>query len=150
LWDLAPRDLAERDLPEVVRIDAVHTGRRKTSWWRPRIGAFVRGGAAPVRIALAVDGGDRLAGYLLGEVRAFEFGSEACGWVLALGVDPAFARAGVATALLAAAADRFRAAGVKKVRTMVRRDDVRLLSLFRASGWWGGPFLQLEKDLEAS
>jgi hypothetical protein len=38
--------------------------------------------------------------------------------------------------------------GVHKVRTMVARNDVPVLAFFRASGFVGGPFVQLELHLD--
>jgi ribosomal protein S18 acetylase RimI-like enzyme len=145
---LTLRDLTPADLRAVVRIDALHTGKRKPAYIGRLFDGYVGRGARPGRIALGMEAPDGLAGYLFGTVRAFEFGSEECGWVFALGVGPEHLRAGVASALLAAAAERFRARGITKVRTMVRRDDVPLLSLFRASGYVGGAFTQLERNLE--
>jgi ribosomal protein S18 acetylase RimI-like enzyme len=77
-------------------------------------------------------------------VRAFEFGSEPCGWILEVGVDPAQTRHGVASALLAEAVDRLRASGVSTIRTMVKRNDVPMLTFFRTNGFAGGPYVQLE------
>ena len=88
-----------------------------------------------------------LVGYVTGEIRAFEFGSEACGWILTVGVHPECAREGVASGLLAAACRRFQEAGVTRVRTMVQRSDVPVLSFFRANGFVGGSFVQMELDL---
>ena len=90
----------------------------------------------------------RILGYLLGEVRAFEFNSEACGWIFSAGVDPGRLRQRVASGLLTEACRRFREAGIKTVRTMVKRNDVPVLSFFRANGFVGGSFVQLELDLE--
>ena len=87
-------------------------------------------------------------GYLLGEVRALEFGSEPCGWVFAVGVESGHLRTGVASRLLAEASRRFKVAGISRVRTMVRRNDVPMLAFFRSAGFVGGSFVQLETDLE--
>ena len=54
------------------------------------------------------------------------------------------ARRGVASALLAEAVRRLRAAGVATVRTMVRRNNVPVLTFFRTNGFAGGPYVQLE------
>ena len=137
------RDLAQDDLPEVIRIDAAYAGVEKPEYWA----SVVRASRGGHRIRLAAELGGRLVGHLLGEVRAFEFGSEPCGWVFAVGVDPARLRQGVAAALLREACRRFQRAGIRRVRTMVRRDDVPLLSFFRAAGMVGGPFVQLERSL---
>ncbi len=146
------REISDADAREFVRIDALRTGREKPAYWKRVVADFRRPEEGRLRVGLAAEaaGSGRLAGYLLGEVRAFEFGSESCGWIFAVAVDPAAGRAGVASALLEEACRRFREAGVLRIRTMVRRNDVPFLSFFRARGFVGGPFVQLERELEVS
>jgi len=141
------RHLCPADVEAVVRIDAEHTGRRKPEYWNRVFRDFLNGDEAAQRIGLAAEIRGELIGYLLGEVRAFEFGSEACGWVLAIGVDTSQLRSAVASNLLAEACRRFKSRGIEKVRTMVRRNDVPVLSFFRSNGFTGGSFFQLELDL---
>jgi len=141
------RSLGTRDLPRVIEIDAHYTGAPKPDYWERAFADFLAPAEGAARIGLAADQAGQLAGYLLGEVRAFEFGSEACGWVFAIGVDPARSRGGIASALVEEACRRFREAGVDRVRTMVRRNDVPVLSLFRSNGFRGGSFVQLERRL---
>ena len=150
------RPLRRDDLPEVVRIHGLHHGARTPAYWdevwrrlsRDAGHRFVALGAeeTPPRPARRPRSA-RIVAFLIGEVREFEFGSEPCGWVFAVGVDPRASRRGAATALLAEASRRFRAIGVRRVRTMVRRNDVPVLSFFRASGFAGGAFVQLERSL---
>lgn len=141
------RPLAQRDLQAVSRIDAHHTGTVKRAYWRHIFREFLEAPAGRGRVGLAADGPSGLVGYLLGEVRAFEFGSDPCGWIFAIGVEATVLRHGVGAALVREASARFRAAGVTKVRTMVRRNDVPVLAFFRAGGFTGGPFVQLEADV---
>jgi GNAT superfamily N-acetyltransferase len=142
------RLLTSGDLEEVVRIDALHTGEAKPAYWQRIFGEFLGRDSDPRTFGVGVDGGEGLAGYLFGEIRAAEFGSETCGWVFAVGVDPGFLRGGTASALLGAARCRFREEGIGTVRTMVRRNDVPVLSFFRSRGFHGGPYVQLELELE--
>jgi ribosomal protein S18 acetylase RimI-like enzyme len=137
---VAVRDLARADLPALVRLDREHRADALRRWL-----AAARGGPA---FGLGAETGGTLAGFLFGEVRAFEFGSPACGWVFAVGVDPAMERRGIASALLGEARRRFSLAGAASVRTMVRRDDLSLLSFFRSRGFVGGRYVQLELDSE--
>lgn len=137
------------DLAAVVRLDARLTGRRKPAYWKAVFGDFVSPRRTATRVGLAAREGDALFGYLLGEVRAFEFGSAPSGWIFAVGVDPAQAHHGIGSALVAEAGRRFRRAGVPTVRTMVRRNDVSLLAFFRSNGFVGGSFTQLELGLPA-
>lgn len=138
------RPLVRADLAEVVRIDTIHTGAAQRAYWSRLFREFLAPDPDRHRFALAADLAGELAGFLFADVRAFEFGSEPCGWILEVGVDPELARRGVASALLAEAVRRLRAAGVATVRTMVRRNNVPVLTFFRTNGFAGGPYVQLE------
>jgi ribosomal protein S18 acetylase RimI-like enzyme len=141
------RPLRMKDLDEVIRIDALHTHERKAGYWRTLLRGFLSAGGPILRIGLAAEENGTFTGYLLGEVRAFEFGSEPCGWIFAVGVDPHQLRSGIASRLLQEARKQFRREGVSKLRTMVRWDDIQVLSFFRSSGFVGGTFVQLEENL---
>lgn len=141
--------LRPTDLAAVVRLDAKLTGRRKPAYWKTVFADFVSPARGSTRVGLAARADGQLAGYLLGEVRAFEFGSAPCGWIFAVGVDPGQAHHGIGSALVAEAGRRFSHAGVSTVRTMVQRNDVSLLSFFRSNGFVGGTFTQLELGLPA-
>lgn len=142
------RDLVPRDLAEVIRIDALHTGRQNPGYWKGVFKRFLQESDGTPRVGLCAEGERGLVAFLFGEVRAFEFGSDTCGWIFAVGVDPAHLREGLASELLAEACRRFRKAGVERVRTMVGRGNVPILSFFRSNGFVGGSFVQLELDLE--
>ena len=143
-------DLQAAHLDDVIRIDALHTGVPKPGYWRNVFERFLDARSGDNRVGLAAEDRGKTIGYLLGEVRAFEFGSEACGWIFGVGVDPGRLRTGVAGRLLNEARRRFRATGVSTIRTMVRRNDVPVLSFFRAHDFVGGSFTQLESELEES
>jgi ribosomal protein S18 acetylase RimI-like enzyme len=145
-WTIRP--LVEADLAEVARIDALHTGLQKPQYWTRVFRTLVTAEDDAVRVGLAAQGPDGLAGYLIGEIRAFEFGSEACGWIFAVGVDEPYLHTRVGSSLVREASARFRAAGVTHVRTMVRRNDVPVLSFFRSNGFAGGAYVQLELELD--
>ncbi len=145
--ELSVRTLALSDLADVVALDAQLTGQASASKESYFEGVFERFLREKSCIGLAVVGETGLEGYLFGEVRAFEFGSDECGWISALGVRPDTTRKGRASALLEESRSRFRALGVNALRTMVSRTDVPMLSLFRRQGFWGGPFVQLELNI---
>jgi ribosomal protein S18 acetylase RimI-like enzyme len=88
-----------------------------------------------------------IAGFIAGEIRAFEFGQPAAGWVHAIQIDPRQRQRGIASALFDALIARFREKGVTSVRTLVDRKDHLILSFFRAQGMVAGPSLQLDMDL---
>ena len=142
------RPLVPRDLAGVIRIDAIHTGTPQPAYWKRIFKQALSRGRERMRVGLAAEAEGALAGFLFGDVRAFEFGSEPCGWILEVGVDPRHARLGIGSALLAEACRRLRASGITTIRTMVRRNDVPVLTFFRTNGFAGGPYVQLELDAE--
>jgi GNAT superfamily N-acetyltransferase len=142
------RPAAERDVAKIVELDRVLTGVEKTAYWHERFENYGRSGRRDLFL-VAGDDGDGFFGFILGEVRAWEFGSPPCGWIFAVGVDPDQRLEGVGTALFEAICAAFRTANVSKVRTMLaRRDHSLLMSFFRSQGMMAGPFAQLEKDLD--
>jgi hypothetical protein len=84
---------------------------------------------------------------MVGEIRAWEFGSAPCGWVFALSIEPEERLSGAGTALFEAMAGKFRQAGVEKMRTMVARDSRLPMLFFRGEGMRAGPYIQLEKEI---
>ncbi len=143
---LVIRAVRRGDLPEVIAIDATVTGLEKRSYWRSiyqRYGATTEAG----RQFLVGDAGGRVVGFVIGEVRDWEFGSKPCGWVFAIDVHPEARLTGVGSRLLEAICGAFRRAGVRTVRTMLSRDNTLILSFFRSQGMMAGPFIPLEMDL---
>jgi len=139
------RGAGRRDLPQVVRNDARVTGLAKPAYWASILRRY--GQAGPRRRFLVAESGGRVQGYVVGEVRDWEFGSPPCGWVFAIGVRPEAREAGVATALLQALAAGFRKLGVTKLRTLIARDNRLVLSFFRSQGMMAAPVIPLEKEI---
>ena len=142
------RPVRRADLDQVIAIDATVTGLEKRKYW---ISVFRRYGAGEhagqqFLVALAQR---RVVGFVIGEVRDWEFGSPPCGWVFAIDVDPKARLAGVGTRLLASISANFQRAGVRKLRTMLARDNTLILSFFRSQGMMAGPLVSLEMDLDA-
>jgi ribosomal protein S18 acetylase RimI-like enzyme len=144
---LVIRPVRRRDLDPVIAIDAVVTGLEKRAYW---LSVYRRYGTAthPERAFLVAELGGRVVGFVIGEVRDWEFGSPPCGWVFAIDVQQGVRQGGIGTRLLEAIAASFRAAGVTKLRTMLMRDNTLILSFFRSQGMMAGPLLTLEMDID--
>jgi ribosomal protein S18 acetylase RimI-like enzyme len=138
---VAIRPAQASDLAGVSALDARLTGSRKPDYWQSMLGAPER------HFLVAETDKGALAGFIAGEVRAWEFGQPAAGWVFAIQIEPRLRLKGVGTALYEALVERFKVAGVTRVRTLVDRKDHLILSFFRAQGMVAGPSLQLDKDL---
>jgi ribosomal protein S18 acetylase RimI-like enzyme len=144
---LAVRAAAAADLPAITALDEAVTGEPKPDYWRKLIARAAQGGPDDP-IFLVAEAGPRLIGFIAGDVRAFEFGAGASGWVFALNVDPGQRDMDAGTHLFEGLCRRFRAAGVTKVRTLTERNNGLVLAFFRGLGLMAGPFIQLEKDLD--
>jgi hypothetical protein len=140
------RPVRRGDLEAVIEIDNLVTGIEKVDYWKSLYRKYADAVATGQHFLVAVSGDD-VVGFVIGEVRDWEFGSQPCGWVFAINVRQDARLAGTATALLKGICDGFRKAGVSKVRTMLACDNTLILSFFRSQGMMIGAFLPLEMDL---
>jgi ribosomal protein S18 acetylase RimI-like enzyme len=145
------RRVQAADIPQVIALDARVTRLPKAEYWND---VFHRYGKQRLheRFFLVAQNrkeraGSHVLGFIIGEIRAWEFGSAPCGWVFALSVEPELRLHGVGSAMLDAISSEFKKAGASKMRTMVARDARLPLLFFRSEGMMAGPYIQLEKDL---
>jgi ribosomal protein S18 acetylase RimI-like enzyme len=142
---LAIRRVRLEDLPGVIALDELNTGMAKPEYWRDLFDRYTQ--VRRPRYFLVAESAQKIIGFIIGEVRTWEFGSPPCGWVFAIGVDPGTRVQGVGSQLLDAVCAHFKQAGVEKLRTMLARDNTLLMSFFRSQGMMAGPFIELEKDI---
>ena len=145
--DIEIRAVEARDVPEIVKLDERSTGVSKCKYWRELYSYFTQARGDGRAFFVAAQQG-RVVGFIAGEIRAFEFGSEPCGWVFGLDVDPDLRVHNVGTQLFERICASFKRAGVDKVRTILDRDNHLVLAFFRSQGMMAGRFIQLEKDLD--
>ena len=141
------RAVQRADLDQVIAIDAGVTGLEKRKYWASVYRRYGSGERSEQQFLVAIDQG-RVVGFIIGEVRDWEFGSPPCGWVFAIDVLPQARLGGIGTRLLETISAAFRRAGVHKLRTMLARDNPLILSFFRSQGMMAGPLISLEMDLE--
>jgi ribosomal protein S18 acetylase RimI-like enzyme len=144
--DALIRGARSADVPAIAGLDQRITGLAKPDYWED---TFARYGKRPNRFFLVAEDRDHgLVGFIIGEVRAWEFGSPPSGWVFALGVDPAFRLRKIGSRLFDAICACLARSGVDTLRTMLARDDDLTMAFFRSQGMMGGPFIQLEMPLD--
>ena len=149
---LSVRPARRSDVDAVTALDGSITGLPKSAHWlelyRRQAGSTAASSGVIFLVATPAEQSDRVLGFIVGEIRAWEFGSAPCGWVYALSVEPGARLNGVAETLLDAVAAEFRKAGMTKMRTMVAREDRLPMLFFRGEGMMAGPYIQLEKELK--
>ena len=141
------REALANDFDAVVALDLDGVTEEKPTYWR---GIFDR------YVTIDRDGGfflvaeirGEVVGFIVGEIRAWEFGSPPCGWVFALSVSTEHREIGVGQIMLQEMCQRMKKAGVTTVRTMVDRENKLTLSFFRSQGLRTGRYVELEKLLD--
>lgn len=146
------RRVRAADIAQVIALDTRVTKLAKAEYWNDIYRRYGKQ-RSHERLFLVAENrrsrpDSRLLGFIIGEVRAWEFGSTPCGWVFALSVEPKARLQGIGSALFEAISGEFRKAGVGKMRTMVAREARLPLLFFRGEGMIAGPYIQLEKDLD--
>ncbi len=141
------RNAMENDFDAVIALDFNSIKEEKTNYWRSIFDRYVTTHKNDGYFLVAETKG-QVIGFIVGEVRAWEFGSPPCGWVFALSVASENRELGVGQLMLEAMCQRLKQSGVKTVRTMVDREDRLTLSFFRSQGMRTGRYIELEKSLD--
>lgn len=148
----AVRRVRVGDISHVIALDERVTGLAKPRYWEDVFERYGRRRLQERQFLIAepdeADARRPILGFIIGEVRAWEFGSAPCGWVFALSVEPKARLQGIGERLFEAISNEFLKAGVSKMRTMVARDNRLHLMFFRSEGMMAGPYIQLEKELD--
>jgi ribosomal protein S18 acetylase RimI-like enzyme len=141
------RDARKSDFEAVIELDLVGDPADKPAYWHSIFDRYVTT-ARDDRIFLVAERSGAVIGFIVGEVRAWEFGTAPCGWVFALSVSPECREMGVGQLMLTEMCRRLKRAGVTTVRTMVDRENRLTLSFFRSQGLRTGRYVELEKPLD--
>jgi GNAT superfamily N-acetyltransferase len=145
--ELHIRPALQSDLASLIALDEEVTGLAKRKYWKETFSRY-RSNRQAGRVFLVAEHDNRIEGFIIGEVRAWEFGEPPCGWVFAIQVRPQTRLKGIGTRLLEALCGAFRRAGIKEMRTLMARDNHLVLSFFRSQGMMAGPLIELESALD--
>ena len=143
------RNATQADLDTVLELDLDSVTEEKPVYWRDIFSRYVAA-EQDGRFFLVAEVSGKVIGFIVGEVRAWEFGSPPCGWVFALGVAPKTRETGVGQLMLKEMCQSLKKAGVTTLRTMVDREDKLTLSFFRSQGLRTGRYIELEKPIDDS
>ena len=129
------RPVEELDIEEIAAIDERIGGTYRPDVWERRIFYYIR--RDPEASVVAESTADRrVVGFMLGEVRAGDFGmEEPTGWVEVLGVDPDYRGRAVGRQLAEAMWSHFRERGASTVRTLVGEEMSEIEGFFRSLGF---------------
>lgn len=153
--ELLLRTLREEDIPGIIAIDQTISGRAKPEYWRHKLTRYISeskpdAGSDLGYLARVAEIDGEVVGFMIGDIRRWEFGQPSSAWITALGVDPNYQGRGVARRLLAEMLNYYRENGLQEVRTIVEWPDGDLLKFFHSMGFVRGPFVELQKWLNVA
>jgi len=126
--------LRQVDAGEVARIDRRLTGRDRTGYIERAVKEALEGSA--VRVSLIARRGGICVGFVMAKTDLGDFGrTEPVAVIDTIGVDPAFAKHGVGTALLSQLFVNLSALQVERVETVVARENFALLRFLYRIGF---------------
>lgn len=135
------------DLEAVIALDDMGLKENKQVYWQTIFDHYVKSDRQD-RVFLVAENNDVPIGFIVGEVRAWEFGSPPCGWVFALTVSRSVREMGIGQQMFDEICKHMKKAGVSTIRTMVDLDDKQTLSFFRSVGLRTGRYIELEKPID--
>jgi len=136
------RTLKKEDLDAIVKIDEKVLGESRKDYWERRL-ELMNDKSSQISLVAKAEG--EVVGFILGDVSGGEFGvPETIGWMDTIGVDPAYQKKGVATALAHELIENLKAIGVRTIYTLVSWNDWDLLQFFHAMGFTRGDMINLE------
>jgi len=141
------RDAVISDLDAVIALDQMAPTKDKSAYWSSIFNHYVHRDKKD-RHFLVAESNNKVVGFIIGEVRAWEFGSPPSGWVFALSVSPEAREMSIGKRMFDAISERLKEAGASTVRTMVDLDNKLTLSFFRGMGLRTGRYIELEKQLD--
>jgi ribosomal protein S18 acetylase RimI-like enzyme len=136
------RTLKKDDLNAIVGIDERVLGENRRNYWERKL-ELMNDRSSQISLVAEVEG--EVQGFILGDVSGWEFGvPETVGWIDTIGIDPAYQKKGLATALSRELIQNLRALRVKTIYTLVSWNDWDLLQFFHAMGFTRGDMINLE------
>jgi predicted N-acetyltransferase YhbS len=136
------RPLKKEDLDAIVKIDEKVLGENRRDYWERKL-ALMNNKSSQVSLVAEVEG--NVVGFILGDVSGWEFGvPDTVGWIDTLGIDPAYQKQGLATALAQELIKTLKAVGVRTIYTLVSWNDWDHLQFFHAMGFTRGDMINLE------
>ena len=124
------RFLKLEDLDAVVAIDEAWSKQNRREYYERKIASIVKG-RSEINCSLVCEIDGKIAGFMMGYLFFGEFGiTDATATIDAIGVHPDFSNRGVAGEMLDQFVMNMKAAGVKKIYTLVSCDDFGLEKFF--------------------
>ena len=139
------RRMAASDLGAVAAIERSITKSRRTSALQAHLRRQLRAGEG---VCLVAEVGGKAAGFLVGDIRPWEFGEDReVAWVKVVGVDPRHQGMRIGHLLGERFLKEVRRRGIRRVKTLVEWDAGDLVAYFQSLGFDRGGAIVLERTV---
>ena len=136
------RRMTEADLQKVKEIDRLLVGEGRALSWSLR--AETEWAVYRPALSFVAELGDEIVGFLLGDIRGAEYGTDISGWIDMMGVAPAHQRCGIGRRLAEAFCEECQKNRVKP-NVVIREDDERLIRFWTSVGFRRGKLISFER-----
>ncbi|MBI3953150.1 MAG: GNAT family N-acetyltransferase [Chloroflexi bacterium] len=140
------RQMTPGDFPAILDLDRKVAGRERARSYQQHVSRYLDNYFPPL-CQVALDG-DKVVGFILGDVKGWEYGLGPSGWIDIMGVDPEHQRQGVGLALIRAFVAQCRRQKLSAAHAIVRGGDRRLQGFLKAAGLQKGPLVDFYAPLK--
>jgi len=141
------RLMREADLPAIVEIDAISSGRRRPRYFELMLQRAITQPALDVSLVAETDG--RVSGFLVASLYYGEYGlAEPSASIDAIGVSPEHRNKGVGTAMIRQLLLNLGALRIDSIRTEVEWSDFDLLAFLHHAGFRPSRRMCLERRVD--
>lgn len=140
------RSLTQADIPAMVDIERAITQSVELEALERTLMAYLSQGDPD--LLLGAEEANEFVGFLIGELRPWEFGEEASvAWIKVVGVHPRHQGKGIGRKLGEVFMKNLKAKGSVRMRTLVPWDSGDLITYFKALGFDRSSYVALERDV---
>ena len=144
MTDINIRQLELRDKAAIFEIQEAITQHEAEKDWEQLVEGYIKNS---VETCLVAEIDDKVAGFMLGDIKAYGFGVPRSGWIEVIGVHPRHMGSGIGKKLGMELINVFKQKNVKHIFTSVRWDSGDLLAFFKSIGFLRSDFINLENQL---
>ena len=136
------RKMVPEDVVQILEVDRKLVGKERSPSWPQKVTRYLEMYYPPLCYVAQSDG--KVVGFILGDIRGWEYAVAPSGWIDIMGVAPEFQGRGIGKKLVQAFASECQERKMK-THIMVRESDARLQKFFYEADFHRGGLIEFEK-----